>query len=177
VFIARAPGVSDATATAAVKQVVAGYPTAKFQTRSQFIDAQTSQVDTLLNVIYALLAMSIFIAVLGIVITLLLSVYERRRELGLMRAIGTTRAQVRGSVRWEAVITAIVGTVMGVTLGLALGWVVVKALSDQGLNTFAVPASSIVIFAVAAIALAVLAAWIPARRAAKADILSAIATT
>jgi putative ABC transport system permease protein len=176
IYIARAPGVSDAQATAAIESVVATFPSAKFQTREQFINSQTDQVDTLLNVIYALLAMSIFIAVLGIVITLLLSVYERRRELGLMRAIGTTRAQVRGSVRWEAVLTALIGTVMGVVLGIALGWIVVKALSDQGLNSFTLPVGSILIFAVVAMILAVIAAWLPARRAAKSDILDAIAT-
>ncbi|MCU1504010.1 MAG: transporter substrate-binding protein [Ilumatobacteraceae bacterium] len=177
IYIVRAPGVSDAQATAAIESVVKNFPSAKFQTREQFISSQTNQVDTLLNVIYALLAMSIFIAVLGIVITLLLSVYERRRELGLMRAIGTTRAQVRGSVRWEAVLTALIGTAMGVGLGIALGWIVVKALADQGLNSFTLPVQSIVVFAVVAVVLAVLAAWLPARRAAKADILAAIATT
>jgi putative ABC transport system permease protein len=88
--------------------------------------------------------MSIFIAILGIVITLLLSVYERRRELGLVRAVGMTRPQVRGSVRWEAAITALIGCVMGTALGVALGWIVVRALRDEGLNTFSVSTSSIV---------------------------------
>ena len=115
--------------------------------------------------------------ILGIVITLLLSVYERRRELGLMRAVGTTRGQVAGSTLWESVLTALIGAVMGVALGLVLGWVVVRALRDQGLSSFSLPVSSIAIFTVVAIVLAVIAAVIPARRAAKADILSAIATT
>jgi putative ABC transport system permease protein len=121
--------------------------------------------------------MSVFIAVLGIVITLLLAVYERRRELGLVRAIGMTRPQVRSSIRWEAVITALLGALMGTVLGLTLGWVVVKALEDQGLNSFSVSIVSIAIFVIASIAVAVLAAWVPARRAANADILQAIATT
>ncbi|MEO5724200.1 MAG: FtsX-like permease family protein, partial [Ilumatobacteraceae bacterium] len=148
ILVTRKPGVSDAAATAAITAVADGYPTAKVETRSEFIDAQSSQVDTFLNFVYALLGMSIFIAVLGIVITLLLSVYERRRELGLMRAVGATRSQIRGSVRWEAVITAVIGAVMGVGLGLALGWIVVRALRDQGLSTFAVPTMSIVVFTV-----------------------------
>jgi putative ABC transport system permease protein len=121
--------------------------------------------------------MSIFIAILGIVITLLLAVYERRRELGLVRAVGMTRPQVRGSVRWEAVITALIGCIMGTALGLALGWIVVRALRDEGLNTFSVSLPSIAVFVISSVAVAVLAAWIPARRAAKADILAAIATT
>ena len=111
--------------------------------------------------------MSVFIAILGIVITLLLSVYERRRELGLMRAVGTTRGQVRGSVRWEAILTALIGAVMGVVLGLVLGWVVVRALRDQGLTAFAVPTTTIVIFTALAIVFAIVAAWWPARRAAR----------
>src|SRR6478735_6361315 len=174
VVIASKPG---ADPTAEIKGVVDQFPTAKFQTRDEYIDSQTEQVSGFLNFIYALLGMSIFIAILGIVITLLLSVYERRRELGLMRAVGTTRGQVAGSTLWESVLTALIGAVMGVVLGLVLGWVVVRALRDQGLSSFAVPVSSIAIFTVVAIVLAVIAALLPARRAAKSDILSAIATT
>jgi putative ABC transport system permease protein len=177
VLVQSAPGVSVDAAEAAIRTVTDGYPTSKVQTREEFIDDQSSQVDGFLNFIYALLLMSVFIAVLGIVITLLLAVYERRRELGLVRAIGMTRPQVRSSIRWEAVITALLGALMGTVLGLALGWIVVKALADQGLNTFSVSIVTIVIFVVLSIVVAVLAAWIPARRAANADILQAIATT
>jgi putative ABC transport system permease protein len=169
--------VSDSQAETAIRTVTNSYPASKVQTRSEFIDDQSKQVDGFLNFIYALLLMSVFIAVLGIVITLLLAVYERRRELGLMRAVGMTRPQMRSSVRWEAVVTAFLGALMGIGLGLALGWVVVKALEDEGLNSFSISIVSIVVFAVAALVVAVLAAWIPARRAAKADILQAIATT
>ena len=176
IVVKAQPGQQDAAA-ASIETVVEQFPTAKFQTRDEYIDSQSDQVDTFLNFIYALLGMSIFIAILGIVITLLLSVYERRRELGLMRAVGTTRGQVAGSTLWESVLTALIGAVMGVALGLVLGWVVVRALRDQGLSSFSLPVSSIAIFTVVAIVLAVIAAVIPARRAAKADILSAIATT
>lgn len=177
IVVSAKPGADlNATATS-IEQVVDQYPTAKFQTRDEYIDDQSSQVDTFLNFIYALLGMSIFIAILGIVITLMLSVYERRRELGLMRAVGTTRGQVAGSTVWESVLTALIGAVMGVVLGVILGWVVVEALKDQGLSSFSLPVSSIVLFTIVAIVLAVLAAIIPARRAAKSDILSAIATT
>jgi putative ABC transport system permease protein len=177
VLVQSADGVSTADAEAAIRTVTDQYPTSKVQTREAFIDDQASQVDGFLNFIYALLLMSVFIAVLGIVITLLLAVYERRRELGLVRAIGMTRPQVRSSIRWEAVITALLGALMGTVLGLALGYIVVKALEDQGLNTFSVSIRSIAIFVIASIVVAVIAAWVPARRAANADVLQAIATT
>ncbi|MCU1393370.1 MAG: transporter substrate-binding protein [Ilumatobacteraceae bacterium] len=176
VLAKAAPGVSIDTAYAAIKKVIDQYPTAKVQTRTQFIDAQVAQLDGILNFIYALLGMSVFIAVLGIVLTLLLGVYERRRELGLMRAIGTTRPQVRGSIRWEAVITAILGAMMGLGLGVILGWIVVRALKDQGLDHFSLAPVSLVVFAVLALVLSLLAALVPSRRAARAPILEAIAT-
>ena len=172
-----APGVSESAALAAIKTVTKAYPTAEVQTRDQFIDKQLESLEGFIAFIYALLLMSVFIAVLGIVLTLLLAVYERRRELGLMRAIGTTRGQIKSSIRWESVITAVLGAMMGVGLGLALGWVVVTALKDQGLNIFSVSPTTIVAFAIMSVVFALLAAWIPSRRAAKAPILEAIATT
>ena len=177
VLAKSAPGTSEQATFNAIKKVVASYPTAKVQTRNQFIDTQVAQLDGILNFIYALLGMSVFIAVLGIVLTLLLGVYERRRELGLMRAIGTTRRQIRGSIRWESVITAILGAMMGTGLGVALGWIVVRALKDQGLNQFSLAPMSLVIFAILALVLSLLAALVPSRRAARAPILEAIATT
>ena len=177
VLVLAAPGADPAEVEAALETVVAEYPTSELRTKDQFIDEQAKEVNGFLNFIYALLGMSIFIAILGIVITLLLAVYERRRELGLVRAVGMTRPQVRGSVRWEAVITAVLGCVMGTTLGLALGWIIVRALRDEGLNTFSVSVTSIAVFVVSSVLVAVVAAWIPARRAARADILAAIATT
>ena len=177
ILVKPAAGVSTDAAYNAIDKFLDKYPTAKVQTREQFIDENISQLDGILNFIYALLGMSVFIAVLGIVLTLLLGVYERRRELGLMRAIGTTRPQIRGSIRWESVITAILGALMGTGLGVALGWIVVKALRDQGLDRFSVSVGSLVVFAVLALILSLLAAYIPSRRAAKAPILEAIATT
>jgi putative ABC transport system permease protein len=177
ILVSTAVGVSEADAEAAIRTVTDNYPTSKLQTRDQFIADQTKQVDGFLNFIYALLLMSVFIAVLGIVITLLLAVYERRRELGLVRAIGMTRPQVRSSIRWEAFVTAVLGVVMGVGLGVSLGWIVVKALADQGLESFSVSVLSISLFAALAIVFAIIAAWWPATRAAKSDILQAIATT
>ena len=177
VLVKAKPGVDLKVAEASIKAVTAKYPTAKLQNRSQYIAAQTEQVNGILNFIYGLLGMSIFIAVLGIVITLLLAVYERRRELGLVRAIGMTRPQVRSSIRWEAFVTALLGVMMGTFLGISLGWVVVQALKDQGLSVFSISITSIVVSCLLALVLAVAAAWYPASKAAKSDILQAIATT
>jgi putative ABC transport system permease protein len=177
ILATAAPGTSVDEARDAIAVVAETYPTAKVQTRDEFIDSQIDQLGGFLNFIYALLGMSVFIAVLGIVLTLLLSVYERRRELGLVRAVGMTRSQVRSSVRWESIVTALLGAVIGVVLGLTLGWIVVQALKDQGLNTFDFSAVSVLAFSIGAIGFALVAAWLPARKAAKADILQAIATT
>ena len=177
VFVQSAPGYSGAEVRAAITSVTEKYPTSKLQSRTEFIDAQVDQISGVLTFIYALLLMSVFIALLGIVITLLLAVYERRRELGLVRAIGMTRGQVRASIRWEGLITALLGVLLGVGLGVALGWIVVTVFKDEGLNTFALSIPSIVLFVALAVVFALVAAWYPARKAAKADILQAIATT
>lgn len=177
VLIRTKPGVSNDAAEAAINQVAAAYPLGKVNTREEFIDKQSKSIDQVLVIIYGLLAMSIFIAVLGIAITLSLAVYERRRELGLMRAVGMTRGQVRGSVRWESMITAFLGALMGLSLGLALGWIVVKALEDQGLNTFTLPVYTIVGATVVAVGFGLVAGLRPASKAAGANILEAIATT
>ena len=128
-------------AAASIETVVEQYPDGEVPDPRRVHRQPVEQIDGFLNFIYALLGMSMFIAMLGIVITLLLAVYERRRELGLMRAVGTTRPQVRGSMRWEAVMTALIGAIMGTALGLALGWIVVSALQDQGLDRSAAPLS------------------------------------
>lgn len=161
----------------ALEAMVGKYPTAKLESRDQFINSQSKQIDGFLNLIYGLLGMSLFIAVIGIVITLLLAVYERRRELGLVRAVGMTRRQVRSSVLWESMVTALIGAALGVALGIFLGWIIVQALKGSGLDVFALPVSTIISTAVGALALAAIASFLPARRAAKADILQAIATT
>lgn len=170
-------GNQSATTEAALRAVIDAYPSAKLQSRDSFIDEQDDQIDGFLNFIYALLGMSIFIAIIGIVITLWLSVYERRRELGLLRAVGMTKRQVRSSVLWESMVTGIVGVVMGIVLGVTLGWIIVKAFEDDGLGVFSLPTGTIVVASVGALALAAMAAFIPARRASNADMLEAIATT
>ena len=153
------------------------YPNGELQSRTDYINTQAQGIQQVVNIIYLLLALSVIIAAVGIVITLVLSVFERRRELGLVRAVGMTRPQVRSSVRWESVITAALGTVQGVVVGLLLGYAVVVALRSQGLSTYAVPWGVIITVLVLAFVIGVLAAVYPAYKATRIDILDAIATT
>ncbi len=142
---------------------------------SQFKAQQASQVNTVLVLVYVLLALAVFIALLGIMNTLALSIFERTRELGLMRAVGMSRRQVRAAVRWESVIIALLGTALGLVIGLFFGWAVVQALSSDGINTLAVPVGQLAVVVVIAAVAGVLAALLPARRAARLDVLGAIA--
>ena len=177
VFINTAPGVSESQAVAAIQPVVDKYGSGDLQTRSEYIDDQASQINTLLALIYGLLALSIVIAAVGIVITLLLSVYERRREIALLRAVGMTRSQVWYTVSWESVITSLLGAVLGVILGLVSGYLFVLSLRDEGVTVFSVPVFSTIVILVVSFIVGVIAAVIPARRATKVDIIEAIATT
>ena len=177
VFITKAEGVSEADAEQAIAAVAEQYPNGELQSRTDYINTQAQGIQQVVNIIYLLLALSVIIAAVGIVITLVLSVFERRRELGLVRAVGMTRPQVRSSVRWESVITAALGTVQGVVVGLLLGYAVVVALRSQGLSTYAVPWGVIITVLVLAFVIGVLAAVYPAYKATRIDILDAIATT
>ena len=161
VFINKAEGVSEADAEAAIAAVAKQYPNGTLQSRTDYIDSQGKGIQQLVNIIYLLLALSVIIAAVGIVITLVLSVFERRRELGLVRAVGMTRPQVRSTVRWESVITATLGTVQGIVVGLLLGYAVVVALRSQGLSTYAVPWAVIIVVLVLAFVIGVLAAVYP----------------
>ena len=177
VFINTAPGVSASQAEAAMEPLVEQYGSGELQSRSEYIDDQAASINTLLALIYGLLALSIIIAAVGIVITLLLSVYERRREIALLRAVGMTRGQVRSTVRWESVITSMLGAVLGVLLGLFSGYLLVLSLRDEGVTVFSVPVFSTIVILVVSFFVGVIAAVIPARRATKVDIIEAIATT
>jgi putative ABC transport system permease protein len=176
VSLTRADGVGDGAFRAAVDASVESYGIGELQDRDEFIDSRADLVDQSLAFVYGLLALSIVIAVFGIVLTLLLAVYERRRETGLMRAVGMTRAQVRTTVRWESVLTSVYGAVVGVMMGLMLGYVVIAALRDEGLTKYSVPVPTIGAILLIAFVVGVIAAVIPAWRATKLDILQAIAT-
>ena len=161
---------------AAIEKTMKAYPSGKVQDRAQFKAAQAQQINQFLNLVKALLLFAIFIALFGIANTLGLSIIERTRELGLMRAVGMTRRQVRSLVRWEAVIIALLGAFLGIVIGVLFAWALVKALSDQGIDQFsAAPVQLVVIFVLAAIFGVIAAIW-PARKASKLDVLQAIST-
>jgi putative ABC transport system permease protein len=159
----------------AVTNALAPYPNVKVQTKAQFEQSQVSAVNQLLGLVYALLALAVLIALIGIVNTLMLSVFERTREIGLLRAVGMRRRQVRSMIRSEAVILAIFGAIIGIIIGTGMGVALVYSLKNQGISDTSVPVSQLVIFLILAALLGLLAASWPARRAAKLDVLAAIA--
>lgn len=175
-FITPKPGVSATQLHDQVDPITKQLPTISLQDPAGFASTQSKQIDQFLYMIYALLAFSILIAALGIVNTLALSVIERTREVGLLRAIGLSRRQLRRMVRLESIVIAILGAVLGVVIGIAFGISLVTALRDQGLDVLSVPWGQIVIFVLVAAVIGVLAAWLPARRAARLNVLDAIST-
>jgi putative ABC transport system permease protein len=174
VFVQAKQGVPLATAVAAVKQITKDYPGVKVLDRAQYKSEQGKTFDQLLALVYALLGLAIIIALLGIANTLALSIGERIREVGLLRAVGMTRSQLRTTIRWEAVIIALQGTVLGLAIGLFFGWALVGAMSDQGITVFRIPVASLVVVVLLAALAGALAAVAPSRRAAKLDILRAV---
>jgi putative ABC transport system permease protein len=161
---------------AAIEKTLTNYPNGELRDRAEFKKAQSQQIEGFLTFVTALLLFAVFIAVFGIANTLGLSIIERTRELGLIRAVGMSRLQTAVLVGWEAVIIALLGAFLGIVIGVIFGWVIVEALSAQGITEFrAAPVRLGVIFVVAAV-FGVIAALLPARRAAKLDVLSAIET-
>jgi putative ABC transport system permease protein len=176
-FVEYAPGASNATMQSRIDRVLASaFPQTKSRTAAQFKQEQSEQVNTLLTLIYVLLALSVIVSLFGIVNTLVLSIYERTRELGMMRAIGTSRRQVRQMIRYESVITALIGGVLGLTIGV-VGAVLVTtfALSGSGFVQ-SIPVGTLVILLLVAALAGLLAAQMPARRAARIDLLQALAS-
>ena len=176
VFVKLKPGADAAAFEKGVNDILKDYPTAELQTPEQFTNSVASQINQLVSVIYALLFLAIIIALLGIANTLALSIYERRHEIGLLRAVGMTRRQVRSSVRWESVIIALFGTALGLVIGVAFGAAIVRSLRSLGFTGFVIPFGQLLIVAFLAALAGVAAAILPARKAAKLDILSSIAT-
>ncbi|MGZ4701182.1 MAG: ABC transporter permease [Ilumatobacteraceae bacterium] len=176
IYIATASGADQSKVESELIKATTPYPTSKVESKSGYIESQAAQIDTFVNLVYGLLALAVIIAVMGIANTLSLSVYERTREFGLLRAVGASRRQIRSIVRMESEITALLGAVQGVVIGVVLGWAVVFALRDQGFSKLSVPMFTIVVVLVIAILCGILAAARPARRAARLDVLGAIAT-
>ena len=173
-LISVADGVSTADAKAAVETVTDAHPQATVMDRDELVGEQATKVDAALNMVYALLALAVIIALLGIANTLALSIFERTRELGLLRAVGMSRRQVRATVRWEAVIIAAIGTTLGLVVGIGFGWAMVRALAEKGLGTLQLPIGQLAVVVGVALAAGAGAAILPARRAARLDVLSAI---
>lgn len=171
----RAAGDPDAAAARIDRALRRDFPNVEVLTRAEYRAEQGRAIDRFLAVSVALLLLAEIIAVLGIVNTLALSVFERTREIGLLRAVGMARDQVRTMVRREAVVIAGFGALVGIGVGLVWGWVFVRALGSQGLTVFAVPWWLVASFLVVALLAGVVAAWLPARRASRLDVLEAIA--
>jgi len=159
-----------------IDAVIADLPTVTLKDQAQFAAEQRAPVDQMLVLIYALLGLAVVIAVLGIINTLALSVIERTREVGLLRAVGFSRRQLRTMVRLESMVISLLGAVLGVGLGLVFGVALQRSQSSSGIEVLSVPFGQLLIFVVLAALVGVLAAVWPARRAARLDVLRAITT-
>ncbi len=171
-----ADGTDPEAARARIETALAEFPQLEVEDRSEFLESQEDQINQILVSVNALLGLAIVIAVLGIANTLALSVFERTRELGLLRAVGMTKRQTRRMVRWEAAIVSMFGAVVGVVVGIAFGLAAAEALPESFLSAVTIPYGSLIILVIVAMLAGLLAAIFPARRASKLDILSAIAT-
>jgi putative ABC transport system permease protein len=169
-FVNMQGGVTAAN-TGALNSALSGFPDAKLQTKSQFIDNQLSGLTTLLNLLYVLLSLSIVVSLFGIVNTLVLTVFERTRELGMLRAVGMTRRQVRRMIRQESVITALLGAAFGIPLGILLAALIGAAIN---FGSFTIPVGTLIVFVLAAIIAGLVAAILPARRAGRLNVLQAL---
>ncbi len=176
VFANASDGIGVVGARDAISPTVESFGNVKAQTKSEIVDELETQIDQALALFTGLLLFAVIIAVLGITNTLTLSIYERTREIGLLRAVGMVRRQVRRMIRWEAVIIATFGAILGVGLGIVLGWAVVKALEEEGFGTFSIPVGQVVLALFLAAFAGVLAAIWPARKAARMNILDAISS-
>jgi putative ABC transport system permease protein len=176
VFLVKDDDASTAAITERVDAITKDLPTVKLQSLQGFADEQRKQTDQFLTFVNVLLALSVLIAILGVVNTLALSVIERTREVGLLRAIGMSRRQLRTMIRLESIVIAVFGALLGVGMGIAFGVGLVKSLRDEGITDLAVPVPTLLAFGVVSVLIGVLAAVLPARRAARLDVLDAITT-
>jgi putative ABC transport system permease protein len=174
--IRLADGVDAQTGRQALEDALAEFPQAEVQSNAEFREQLEGQIDQLLVVITVLLAFAIIIAVLGISITLALGVFERTREIGLMRAVGMTKRQTRKTVRWEAVIVSTFGAVVGIVVGTLIGVALSNAVPDTVIDDIALSVTTIVIILVGAVIAGLLAALYPSYKASNMDVLRAIAT-
>jgi putative ABC transport system permease protein len=173
-FVEPSPGADPAKVQALLTKVVeAGFPIAEVLNQQELKENREKQVDTLVNLVFALLAMAVIISLFGIANTLALSIHERTRELGMLRAIGMSRRQVRTMIRYEAVITALIGAILGMVLGVIFAALIAQPLKDEGF-TLSYPIGSLVVLLILAALAGVLAAIPPARRASRLDVLESL---
>jgi putative ABC transport system permease protein len=175
-LILIADGADRSTVKKAIAAALRDHPDAKVVTAKEFAKDASGFIDQLLIFVTVMLLLAVVIALLGIVNTLALSVFERTRELGLLRAVGMTRGQVRAMVRWESVVISLIGALAGAGLGIGLGVAMARALADQGIKAIVVPGGQIALYVALAAVAGVLAAIGPARSAAKVDVLKAVVT-
>lgn len=174
-YILRNPDVDPVTFRSAVEQIAESQPNAVIHDQEELKDFVGSEVDQILGLIYGLLALAVIIALIGIANTLSLSISERTNEIGLLRALGTTRSQLRSAIRWESLLIALLGTTLGLAVGLFLGWAMVTALADEGIEVFAVDPTTIIAVVIMATIAGVLASLRPSSKAARLPVLDAIA--
>jgi putative ABC transport system permease protein len=174
IWIRLADGVTVAQGRDAIEPVLSEFPTAELQDLNEFKSATKAQFDPFLILVNVLLALTILIAMIGIVNTLILSVVERTREIGLTRAVGASRAQIRSTIRWEALLIAGFGLVAALGVGIFFGWVFVNALKDEGFTSFVIPFQHLLIVTIVTAVLTLFAAVFPAAWAGRRPILSAI---
>jgi putative ABC transport system permease protein len=176
VFVKAAEGLALPDARAALEDVAKDFPSVQVEDQAELEARSAAQVDQLLGLVTALLGLALVIALLGITNTLALSVFERTRELGLLRAVGMSRRQARSMIRWESVIIAVIGALLGLVIGAFFGWALVEALASEGITELAIPGGQLIVYVVLAALAGIVAAIPPARRAARLNVLDAIAT-
>lgn len=173
-LIQTSDGVSPSEGRSAVETALEDFPSVELENQEEFLASSAESVDQLLGIVSALLGLALIIAFIGIVNTLALSIFERTREIGLLRAIGMSRGQVRRMIRWEAVIVSVLGAVLGLVIGAFFGWAMITALADEGITALEIPFGTLIGYVVIAGIAGVGAAVFPARRASKIDVLRAI---
>jgi putative ABC transport system permease protein len=171
---ANVPGEPNGEAQSRMEQAIAGFPDTQLETREEWIQREDSDFNEFISFLYVMLTLAVFVSIFGMINTLVLSVYERTRGIGMLRAIGMTRLQTRRMIRQESIITALIGVAIGLPLGIFLAALVNRALSEYDVR-FTIPWEQLVVLTVVAVVIGILAAVMPARRAAKLDPLQAIA--
>jgi putative ABC transport system permease protein len=174
-YVNAAPGTPKDQLRSRLEKTLAPYPQVQVRDQADYKKLVHDQIAVLLYLVYALLGLAIVIAVLGVVNTLALSVVERTREIGLLRAIGLGRRQLRRMIRLESVVIAVFGAVLGLALGLVWGVCTQQVLALQGMKALAIPWSTIVVVVVGSAVVGVVAALLPALRASRMNVLAAIA--